>query len=184
MRRLGGAAVLLVLLVACARGQDPLRGAMGNQPYTPLLRHGRLRVGVHREDPGRVCFGYVGSRQGGGHCMINTGWALEVATASPGPTSILMVVGDPRTAEVRIPRTDGGTLTVRPRYLPKEDAYAAVVEVDLSTLRLGRNAPAAYDAQGRLLGHTHDCAGLGGPPDCGPYTGLIDERMPRPSPVP
>jgi hypothetical protein len=31
-----------------------------------------------------------------------------------------------------------------------------------------------YDAAGVLLGRTHDCAGVGGTDDCGPYDGVFD----------
>jgi hypothetical protein len=180
MTRYGGAAALLLALVTgCGHRVDPLVAATGQRHAVLLEGHG-LVLGVVREGPDRVCFDYVGTRQGGGHCMVNTGWAVEAAVADAGPTQVLMVIADPRAAEVRVPRTDGTVLTVVPRRVAAVDAYVAAVAVDLATLRLGKNAVAAYDAAGRLLGRTHDCdPGAGGRPDCGPYDGPMDRATER-----
>lgn len=181
MRRYGGAVALLVLLGGCGSTVDPLTAASGLH-HVVLLKQRGLRVGVARDEAGQLCFTYVGTRHGGGRCMVATGWSFEVAAADPGPVQVLMVAADPRTAEVRIPRTDGGLLVVRPARVAGVDANVAVVAADLGVLRLGGNLAEAFDADGRLLGHTHDCSGLGGPADCGPWTGLIDAAIRPPAP--
>lgn len=180
MRR--AAVLALLLAIACSDGVDPLRMAAGDHPVTVLLREGRARVGVHHDETPHTCFAYVGTRQGGGHCMVavgtpdRLGWVVEVAAADVGPWRVLMVAADPRVAEVRVPRADGGTFTVRPREVAGFDVRVAAVPVDGVPLRPDGNAVTAYDAAGRLLGRTHDCAGLGGPPDCGPWDGVLDAR--------
>ena len=58
-----------------------------------------------------------------------------------------------------------------------------VLTADVAGLELGGNGVTAYDEAGTLLGRTHDCAGLGGTDDCGPYDGVFDKRIqPAPSP--
>ena len=191
MRRLGGAAAVMVLAVACSDGaEDPLRRAAGGADVTIVMRQEGARVGAYRDSVGRSCFVYVGTRTSGGRCMAavgtpqRPGWAVEITPADVGPTQVLLVAADPRAATVRVPKHSGGHVTVYPSPVEGLDAHMAAVPVDLADLRFTGNTAEAYDAQGRLLGRTHDCEGAGGPPDCGPWTGLIDERLPRPTATP
>lgn len=107
------------------------------------------------------------------------GWAAEVQLLSDGDRSVLVAAGPPRTVTVRVPRRDGKPLVLTLQRLPGISAGVAAVRVDPDSLELSDNGVAGYDEQGRVLGHTHNCEGLGGPPDCGPYEGPLDEAMRR-----
>lgn len=150
-------------------------------------------VGAYRDrgegSRDRPCFIANGAGRSGGFCMSavgspgRSGWALELHGETYGSQGVLLVAADPRVALVRIPRTRGADVEVVPRAVGAVTQLLGVVFEPLDGLMLRGNRAQAFDAQGRLLGTTHDCEGLGGPPDCGPYSGLIDDRLARPSPA-
>lgn len=173
------------VLVACS-----LTSVHGSGSHFEVVGHsaqrlagtGATQVGVYQDAAG-TCFGYSGSQSSGGYCMRavgNRGWAVEVELITAGDSPVLLIAGDDRTAVVRVPRAGLAPLVARLGRYPGTSAPVAAVPVDPTKISLAGNVIAGYDAQGRLLGHTHDCEGLGGPKDCGPYTGLLDQNMRRP----
>jgi len=143
---------------------------------------GATQVGVYQDQAG-TCFGYTGSESGGGHCMRAVGkggWAVEVSLITAGDAPVLLVAGDARTAVVRVPRPGLTPLVIQLTRYPGISAPVAAIPVDPTAISLTGNVVAGYDARDRLLGHTHACEGGGGPTDCGPFTGLIDQTMTRP----
>lgn len=165
----------------------------GGRPITVLAERADVVIGVYQDrgagSRGRPCFIANGAGRSGGYCMSavgspeRPGWALELHGETYGSQDVLLVAADPRAALVRVPRTRGADLEIVPRHVASVTHLLAVVFEPLDGLMLRGNRAQAFDAQGRLLGTTHECEGLGGPPDCGPYRGLIDERLRRPSPA-
>lgn len=155
---------------------------VGGRSVRALPQAGTTRVGVY-EDQAGTCFGYAGKSSQGAYCMRAVGprgWAVEVDLIDAGGSSVLLVAGGPSTTQVRVPRIGLAPLVVPLHKVPGISASVAAVAVDPTTINLTANGVTGYDAQGRLLGHTHDCEGLGGPKDCGPYDGLVDRTMKRP----
>jgi hypothetical protein len=171
--------------------EQQLSQQAGGKQVKVLARRAGVVIGAYRDSGGgvsdRPCFIANGAGRAGGACMNavghpgQPGWALELRADTYGTQDVLLVAADPRVALVRIPRSNGGHLEVVPRPVGVTTRLLAVVFEPLDALVLSGNRAQAFDAQGRLLGTTHDCEGLGGPPDCGPYEGLIDEGLPRPS---
>jgi hypothetical protein len=110
----------------------------------------------------------------------HVGWAVELSRQTFGK-DVLFVATDPRVAVVRIPRPSGSDYEIVPRHVRGVRQLVAVSVDPPRDLVLSGNKVQAFDASGRLLGTTHDCEGLGGPPDCGPYDGLLDKNFPHPS---
>lgn len=146
---------------------------------TVLLHRGGTEVGAYHGPGGHLCFAYTGPRTGGGTCLVATGrngWAFELETAEPGP-SVLLVAAQRQTATVRIPVVGGGWFVVHPKPVTGFDVSAAALVTNLRKLQLTGNRAEAFNASQQLLGHTHDCSGLDGPTNCGPWTGLVDARI-------
>ena len=185
------ALALLVVLSGCTSAREQriadLRSQAGGDVQV-LVDQTDLIVGVAaRSDATRSwpCFAADGGGQGGGSCMtlvgdgVHAGWAVELGRGSYGK-DLLFVATDPRAAVVRIPRSSGKDFTVVPHHVRGLRQLVAVAVDPPKDLALSGNKAQAFDASGRLLGTTHDCEGLGGPPDCGPYDGLLDKNFPRP----
>jgi len=175
------AQVLAACSLASGHGAESHFEVAGHSAHR-LAGTGATQVGVYQDEAG-TCFGYTGSNSSGGYCMRavgNRGWALEVKLITAGDSPVLLVAGDDRTTVVRVPRSGQAPLVVRLDRYPGISAPVGAVPVDPTKISLVGNVVAGYDAQGSLLGHTHDCEGLGGPKDCGPYTGLLDRNMQRP----
>jgi hypothetical protein len=185
--------LLVTLAAACTspaeRRAAELKSESGGAEVQVLVDRPGLISGVYsRSDERRSwpCFVSNGGGQGGGTCMtlvgdgVHPGWAVEIDVQTFG-TDVLFVATDPRVAIVRVPRKSGGTLDLIPRAVKGMRQRVRVSLAPLNDLDLAGNTVKAYDAGGRLLGTTHNCEGLGGPADCGPYDGLIDKTMRRPS---
>lgn len=191
--RLGICLALLGLLAGCSvtfsrndRVAD-LRHEVGSDVQV-LVDLGDLIVGVYpRSDASRTwpCFAADGGGHGGGSCMTvvgddrHPGWAVELSAQTYG-RDVLFVAADPRVAVVRLRRASADDFEIVPHRVRGVRQLVAVIVEPPEDLQLSGNKVQAFDASGRLLGTTHDCEGLGGPPDCGPYEGLLDKNMPRP----
>lgn len=176
---------LILAVTACGAPDDDLDalGAMtGGYDVVELLRNDALLIGAY-DDEASTCFAYRASTRAGVHCMRALGaggWAVETFLAGSGEASAVLIGADPAVAEVRVPMRAGGHQTVRPRRVEGVQQLVEVLMVDPATVDLTGNGVTAYDAAGVLLGRTHDCAGLGGTPDCGPYDGVFDKRIEPP----
>lgn len=186
--RVAAVAGMALALLACGAPEDDLSAMTGGFEVMELSRTDALHVGAY-DDTAGTCFAYrTGGGSSGVHCMRALGpggWAVETSAHGSGPSSFVLLAADPAVAEIRVPRRSGGELMVRPRRLPGVAMQVEVLTADVAALDLGRNGVTAYDDAGVLLGRTHDCAGLGGTDDCGPYDGVFDRRLKRaPSPSP
>jgi hypothetical protein len=177
------------VLAACGSPVDDLSAMTGGHEVVELARTDALHVGAY-DDGSSTCFAYRATAAGsaGVHCMRALGpggWAVETSVHGSGPAAFVLLAADPAVAEIRVPRKSGGELEVRPRRLAGVPMQVEVLTADVAALDLGGNGVTAYDEAGVLLGRTHDCAGLGGTDDCGPYDGVFDQRLtPAPSPSP
>jgi hypothetical protein len=181
--RLRTALLLALTLAACAGRHDPFHDVTAGRPYGRVLAERGADVVAYDDERG-TCFGYHLTASAGGRCMVS-GWAVEAALAEAGEgTYVLLLAGDERTAEVQVPRKNGPPLSVPLRRVPHAGHPVAALVVDPADLVLSGNAVAGYDAGGRLLGHTHECAGGGAVPDCGPWSGPVDEHLRSTFPTP
>jgi hypothetical protein len=175
-----------VLTVACSAEEDGLDGITGGREVVELLNGDALLVGAY--EMSGTCFAYRTQTVTGSHCMRALGpggWAVETSLIGEDGSSALLVGADPSVVEVRVPLKAGGHLTVRPGRIDGVPQHVDAIALDPATVDLTGNGVTAYDGAGVLLGRTHDCAGLGGTPDCGPYDGVFDKRIqPTPTPPP
>ena len=180
---------IALALTACGGSEDDLSAMTGGFAVAELSRTDALHVGAYDDGAGS-CFAYraVAAGSAGVHCMRALGpggWAVETSAQGSGPNAFVLLAADPAVSEIRVPLKGGGERRVRPRRLPGVTMQVEVLTADVDGLDLGGNGVTAYDADGVLLGRTHDCAGLGGTDDCGPYDGVFDKRIPpAPSPSP
>ena len=177
---------LALPLVGCGASQDDLAAITGGRDVAELALVDGLHVGAYDDEAG-TCFVYRDDGSSGTHCMRALGpggWAVETAVKGSGPSSFVLLAADPAVARVTVPLAGGGAIDVRPRRVPGVTMLVDVLTVDAAAFDLSGNGVTAYDADGVLLGRTHDCAGLGGTDDCGPYDGVFDKRLkPAPSPT-